>query len=678
MAEPISWSEQQRADFISYIDEELRDAISNRDPLVQQWIRWLAQYRAPARTATRRFPFEGAANFELPITATDVDQLLAKFLQTIHATDNLWTLSALNERWVNATAPLTTFMTWLDGSILKMYPTNKRALLEMVKLGTAIYKTGWTYERRDVYNYDEQGKVQKFVKIRSLPVVDHVRLNDFVVPPYATAIQPDAQNGAPWVAERHRISVRRLRSLADSSDPLMPAFDKKALEIVIKFEESGATDYDEWLRSMDYDRRMYGDPGTAAASGNGEFEKCLDGAVNTGAGGLNKQHDIELWEIHARFPTKGRFSEDDIIVWYHQPTRTVVRGVYNYFHHASRPYDVVRYFPGDGFYGIGVCEQKEVFQGMASDLFNFTWDNVLLANSRMVVAKSGANISPGEPFYPNKVWIVDEDINKSFGIFPMADIYPSLPMLSQFVQSLGERRTGIADLQLGNLQSLPSRTPATTTMNLLQEGNRRPDLTIKDMRYEGLSNVGLRVLQNCQQFLGSALLDEDGKQLLQIAVDMLGQPEGQEVATKLTTPAENAEFGVGVALTATSGSANKEQQKQSYLALLQLAAQLYPQFIQAIGMGAQAPGTPIADIAYQSAAGLQELFKRVLETYDIRNPETILPLPDQASQPAGAIPGGAAAPGAPAGANGGAAGGASAPPFDPGLAALFSGVNAGL
>jgi hypothetical protein len=678
MAESIGWIETQHSDFVQYIDNELREAISNRDPLVQQWIKWLGQYRAPANRAIKHFPFEGAANFELPITATDVDQLLAKFLQTIHATDNIWTLSALNERWVNAIAPLTTFMTWLDGSILKMYPTNKRALLEMVKLGTAIYKTGWTYERRMVYSYDDQGKTQKYSKVRSLPVVDHVRLNDFLMPPYATAIQPDAQNGAPWVAERHRISVRRLRSLASSTDPLMPAFDKQELEKVIKFEESGATDYDEWLRQTDYDRRVGGDAGTASSSGNGEFEKCLDGATNTGGGGFSAPHDVELWEIHARFPTRSKWSEDDIIIWFHQPTRSIMRGIYNYFHHGARPYDAVRYFPGDGFYGIGVCEQKEVFQGMASDLFNFTWDNVLLANSRMVVAKSGANISPGEPFYPNKVWIVDDDINKAFGIFPMADIYPSLPMLSQFVQSLGERRTGIADLQLGNLQSLPSRTPATTTMNLLQEGNRRPDLTIKDLRYEGLSSVGLRVLQNCQQFLGSPLLtqDQDGKGLLEIAVSMLGQPEGMEVAQKLTTPAENAEFGVGVVLTATSGSANKEVQKQSYLALLQLAAQLYPQFIQAISMGAQAPGTPIADIAFQSASGLQELFKRVLETYDIRNPETILPLPDQAAQPAGGA--GAPGAGAPAGANGGAGAGTGAPPFDPSMAALFSGVGSGL
>ena len=213
------------------------------------------------------------------------------------------------------------------------------------------------------------------------------------------------------------------------------------------------------------------------------------------------------------YPTKTDAGEEDIVVWFHQPTRKIVRAVYAYYTHGQRPYDVVRYFPSDGFYGIGVCQQKEVFQKMSSDLHNFSWDNIILANSRMVVAKSGSNIAPGEPFYPNKVWIVDDDVNKSFGVFPMADIYPSLPLLQSQVQSLGERRTGISDIQLGNIQELPGRTPATTMLSLLQEGNRRPDLTIKDMRYEGLSTVGLRIIQLIQQY-GSSPVDMGGKQLL--------------------------------------------------------------------------------------------------------------------------------------------------------------------
>src|SRR2546430_17161317 len=135
---------------------------------------------------------------------------------------------------------------------------------------------------------------------------------------------------------------------------------------------------------------------------------------------------------------------------------------------------------------------------------------------------------------------------------------------------MGERRTGISDIQLGNLQALPGRTPATTMLSLMQEGNRRPDLTIKDMRYEGLSTVGLRLLQLSQQFMGS-VQDVGGQRLLQLAVQSLGMPAGKEAADKVRTTLVDVGLGVGVVIIDTYGSDDKEVGRQSDIALLELA-----------------------------------------------------------------------------------------------------------
>ena len=224
-------------------------------------------------------------------------------------------------------------------------------------------------------------------------------------------------------------------------------------------------------------------------------------------------------------------------------------------------------------------------------------------------------------------------------------------------------RTGISDIQLGNMQNLPGRTPATTMLSLLQEGSRRPDLTLKDMRYEGLSHVGLRLLMLCQQFISSPV-DVGGKKLLEMAVTALGESPGQFAAQKLLMPLEGIEQGVGVHITATSQSANKEVSRQNFLALLELAGQLYPQVLQLMGVAGQNP--MLAPVATQAASGLQELFKRLLEEYDIRNPEKILPLGDKPAEAmvppnplaallgggAGGVPG-AAGPAGPGGAGGG-------------------------
>ena len=99
MPEQIQWGPKRESKFVEYINQEWVDGIAARDPLLQQWLRWLEQYAAPASQATKNFPYEGAANFVLPLTATDVDQLFAKFVQTIHAPEDLWTITPMNERW---------------------------------------------------------------------------------------------------------------------------------------------------------------------------------------------------------------------------------------------------------------------------------------------------------------------------------------------------------------------------------------------------------------------------------------------------------------------------------------------------------------------------------------------------------------------------------------------------
>ena len=128
MPDPITWAGAQKTKFVDYIDYELTTALTTHDHLVRQWIKWLEQYRAPAQQAVKNFPYEGAANFQLPMTATDVDQLYAKHIQTIHAPANVWTLAPLNERWVQAAKPLQDALTFLDTHLLKMYNVNKPLL----------------------------------------------------------------------------------------------------------------------------------------------------------------------------------------------------------------------------------------------------------------------------------------------------------------------------------------------------------------------------------------------------------------------------------------------------------------------------------------------------------------------------------------------------------------------
>jgi hypothetical protein len=618
LADPIKWGAGKEDRFKDWFLAELTNALTARTSLEQRWIGWLAMYNAHYAGKLKKIPFEGAANETMPVIATDVDQLYASFMQTLHAAPNLWSISALNERWVNVAKPMQDFLQLLDTSVLRMYNVNKRAVLEMVKLGTAIYKTGWTFERRKVGMYDTNGKPQRVWKTRSLPFVDHVRLTDFVIPPDAYAIDPDAQGGAPWVAERMRVSPDRLKMLAKATAPNVPNIGGSALDIILRWEESSPTEYDSHVQRTDY-LRFRNEPPS---------EPYIENQIQIGTGGLGRVKQIELWEVYARFPAVSDDEYDDLVILWHQPTRSIVRATLNPYAHGQRPYDAVRYFPGEGFYGIGVCQQKEMFQRVISHLYNCTTDGAMLGNAMMLGARSGANIAPGEPIYPGKILITDGEPAKDLHAITLGRLDSSLQGVIAMTQTYGERRSGVSDIQLGNINELPGRTPATTMVSLLQEGKRRPDLTIKDMRHEGLSRVGLKVIQLLQQYV-TMPTDVGGQRMLQVMVESLGLPEGELLAKQLTMPLESAETGIGVTISATSGSSNKEIDKQNSLALLQLAAQVSPQILQFTQVYAQTvaqPGMePVAQVAIGAANGLIELYRRALEQYDERDIEAIVP-----------------------------------------------------
>lgn len=658
MAERVVWGEGLQQAASGYLSFELRYALQARQPLEKAWRRWLELYRAPAQQPLKQFPFEGAAGYVVPIIATDVDQLYASFMQSVHATDEVWTMEPMNERWVACAKPLQDYLSFIDRAILNMYGVNQRALLEMVKLGTCIYKTGWLFERRRVNAYNEDGKVVPAERTTSRPFVDHVRLNDLLLPPYAYAIQPDEQGGAPWVAERLRIGVDRLKMLAKSTDPMIPNIDADALALILSFEETASTEYDQKVQDLDYIKRGTGERVDFDRDGN-----SADSSSRTGGVG-QVVREIELWEVHARLETTTGVW-NDVILLFHLPTGKIVRAVHQYFVHGKRPYEVSRYFPGEGFYGIGVCEQTEMFQTQISDLVNFQHDNVLLANSTMIASKSGSGIGPNEPFYSGKVIVTDGNPNEEIMPIKMGTSYNDLPNMIGFMLQQKERRNSVSDLALGNMATLPSRTPATSVQAMLAEGKRRPDLTLKDLRYSGLAKVGLRVIQLLQQF-ASGPIQIGGQRYLKLALDVLGSPEGNEVFQKLATPLEDAELGLGVSIAAISASGNKEMERQQLQALLQIMAQqVYPQYLQAAQIASQ-PG-PMREIGLAMCTGINELTTRLYEQYDVRNVETLVPPLPQIPP---AVPGMGAL-GGPGQAGGGA-------PGQPAMAGLLGGAGGGV
>ena len=98
-----------------------------------------------------------------------------------------------------------------------------------------------------------------------------------------------------------------------------------------------------------------------------------------------------------------------------------------------------------------------------------------------------------------------------------------------------------------------------------------------------------------------------------------------EVVQKLGLPLEGAEYGLGVNLTATSATANKEMAKQSWMGLLQLQMQASPAMIQTMQIAMQMWGTPIGQVALDMCQGMRDSIKRLYEQFDVRNLNDVVP-----------------------------------------------------
>ena len=180
--------------------------------------------------------------------------------------------------------------------------------------------------------------------------------------------------------------------------------------------------------------------------------------------------------------------------------------------------------------------------------------------------------------------------------------------------SYAERTSGISDPQLGReSQSLGSRATATGTLAMIQEGNRRFDLNVRDIRESG-GEIGRRVLELNQRFRprGASYFVEGA--------------DGQFVEAILNLPPEFSASKLAVELTASTATINRETEKQGLIGLLGVVTQYYERLIQ-LGMLISNPQAPpqLKELGVRCAQGAKHIVDRIVQDFDIRDVNTVVP-----------------------------------------------------
>jgi len=552
--------------------EEAKAEVSDMEDNVVEWERL---YEQRPRVGRKDFPWDGASNLVVPIVATAVDTILARMLNSVFGGKDLWLGTGKAAKWVELADPIGKWINWVGTEVMKMYKVCQSWFKACVKTGTGILKLPWVRRKRNVKYKDGSGAViTEQILMHDGPKPENVSVVDFLVSNDAIHTQ-DIQN-CEWVAQRSLYTWKNLKEMENSG-----VF--KNVDKVKDTPRSMPTDLEEEVQE------------------------------NTGVT-INDYKDYEVWEVWASYDVDGDGSLEEIVLNIHLETLTVLRAVYNFYRHQERPFHLIRFVPRENsIYGIGIGQMLEDIQEEVSTIHNQRLDNATLSNTTVFKRRKGITLGP-EEIYPGAFLDVDEidDIAE----LHMGQKHHTLLPEEMHTNSLGEKRTGVSDYTVGRESgAIGSRATATSTLALIQEGNKRFQMTIRDIR-EALNDIAHQTIMLYQQFA------KDNKVMYEIFSDK----ERALVKRYFNLPPEFSRANILIDTPAISEAHNKDVQKQSYMTLMQIVKMYYEGLMQAFGMAANPNAPPqMKELAKQGAVAASRIWGKVLEAFDIVDSDSYVP-----------------------------------------------------
>lgn len=578
----VPMTEVDRAKLADYLAYEITDSLAEHNELEDRLDDWQMAYDGDPKERKKTFPWPGASNVVIPIIGMTCDAIVARFINTLFGMTPFWSARALRRETEPFAKPIENYLEWSRINEFNLYGALRPWANELTKFGWAWLKWGWEVYTVREWAFDEtMGATPRDTIVRR-PVLYHVCNRDII-----KQVGVEDEKQAEWIAHRIRLTDNQLR--LRRHDGLYVDVEK------IITNKDDATRVHESLKS---DRHS---PTSPRERLNTVFEVCVD------------------------WPWGDDDYPEQMLVTFHLPTKTVMRAVFNPYGH--RMYEKTSFILREGKYeGLGIARRLWHLQEEITTIHRQRVDNGTVANTRFYVGKRGM-IKDGTMVWPGRVLTV-QDPEKDLKAFQLGDVYPSMHQLEMAALAYAERASGVSDYQMGRESSIAgSRATATGTLAVIQEGNRRFDLNVRDMR-EGLGRVGKRILELNQRFRprGAAFFVQ-------------GEKEGELTEAVLSLPPEFSAAGMAIELTATTATINREIEKQGLIALMGLANQYYQTLGQA-AMGLSNPQVPgeLKELIVRMTQGGEYLFKRIAQTFDIKDIDRVVPslIPDGAGGGPGA------------------------------------------
>lgn len=551
---------------------------------------WRRLYEARPLERNRQFPFENASNLVVPIIGIHCDTLHARIMASIWKTKPLFysklygTYDEDQDQVKQAWEDFLTFNA-TEPCELDLYSTESEWIAEIIRYGTSTLKVINTQRFEDYFvpaGNSSSVKDGNFMRktIYDGPMPQKLAYEDFLIP----------ENVTRWEHADIKIHIARLTRGDLLKRKMFDVYDKEAVDSIIDQPDRTSPNYVVKQRQEDAEART---------SSQGYAE----------------------WDVHECWlcwkTTSGNFIPK-IIFWYHFKSNTLLRAVYDFY--PDQPFIMGRLlYRDDSVRGYGLCETLGPFQEELSVIHNQRRDNQTVATTKVWRVDPNSKLHEGYKVYPGAMLPADKDEIEALNMGEVSQLSIDEEKLSL---DLAERRSGVSPPQqgfgAGSQSGKRGVYSAAGTMSLLQEGNRRTDSTIADIRYAH-ARLG-QVLSRQYAFLGL-----DAKKL----------PFFGEQADLIREAASFVKSGkLGLTVNASSASVNREIEKQSDLMLRQIMSQHYQevnQMIQSV-INVASP-EPVKDYLRNVIDASNKLMRQILRSFDKDDATILVPEVDFDAKP---------------------------------------------
>lgn len=378
----LSLDDTAKERLIQYLDTEIINHNAERSAFNDDLIEWQKDYWAKPVESTNTFPFLGAANIIIPLSAITIEATHARTMTTLFALKQFTTVKAKKSIFTEITKPLEQVLDHELLNNIKVYNPLNDAVLELIKFGTGIVRVGYEKIKRTAVRTLADDTEEEFaVTTKQGATVEAVPLSRFLMP----FAHQDPQT-APWCGLQRVSSPYEMRQMEFSG-----LFREDAYEDIHNHYTTPPLNDDFRQHQQELENK---EPIMPKEITWYEIWLAFDVA---------RKRDLTREYGNDAFPPGGE--DREIVVLYCPEARCLLSVRYNWHEDLRRPFYKEVYFPVEfRWAGIGACKQLDQFQKEITMQHRQRIDNATLANTRMFKVNKMSNYGPNEPIFPGKMW----------------------------------------------------------------------------------------------------------------------------------------------------------------------------------------------------------------------------------------------------------------------------------